>query len=243
MRFTYLSTPFLCLFLLIPQPAPAINFTYTGDFIPEWLTPYGKDEWTKSTDNAIPASIEDDNARTVLHLNDNSTSGGSHLFLFREWDIVPTDWNNTTTFVVRAVSNSSQLGSYFGMQSTHTDGSKYHVFYVLYPSFIRDFTGQAPDYLFDTTAAYSTYSIVLHQGISSLSINGQFAFSHPAKPTLHAFPRNGVEFGAGSSGATGEAYWDHVSATQAPTPEPSTILMLSLGLMGIVARRLRIKRQ
>jgi len=173
-------------------------------------------------------------------LND---AGSSHLFLFREWDIVPTDWYNSATFVVRAVSCSGQLGSYFGIQSTHIDGSKYHAFYVLYPNLIRDFTGQAPDYPFDTTAAYNTYTIVLHQGMSRLRINGQLAFSHLAKPTLHAFARNGVEFGAGSSGATGEAYWDHVSASQIAIPEPSTILLFSLGLMGIVVRRFKSKRQ
>ena len=224
LKIFFIIPVFLCL-----STVYADYFEYTADVFP-W-----NDGWEKHFGDSSYATLTTDGGRNVLHMND---TGSSFLFTHRPWDVVPTSWYNSATFVVKGVSCSGQLGSYFGIQSRHTDGSLYNAFYVLYSDRIHPFRGEASDYMLDTTAAYNTYSIVLHEGISSLWINGALAFSHAAIPSLHDFPRNGVEFGAGSSATTGEAYWDYVSANQyespEPVPEPSMFMLLTTGLGGLV---------
>ena len=225
MRYLCLFIPIILLCCNIPFVSYATTFTYTADVLP-W-----HDGWKEESGNTGYGNIIDDGERTVFHIND---TGGSFLFASRAWDSYPSNWYYTATFVVKSLHCSSSLGAYFGLQADHSDGKQYHVFYALYPNRLSPFQNAAPDYSLNA-AVYNTYTVVLNNGISSVYINGGLAFSHPANVGLYTSLRSGVEFGAGSTLATGESYWDYVSATQSiePIPEPSTVLLLTTGLAGI----------
>ncbi len=204
--------------LLLASTAQAGKLVYKGNSIPETTGDYSTEYWTKSTEAGVTATIEKVGKRRVLHLDDNSSSGGSHMFLSRKWKAVPPTWYNSASFRVKAVSCNGELGSYFAMQAMYDDGSEYHVFYNLLPDRLDPAAGNpAPDYFVDTTV-YRTYTIVLYQGVSSIYVDGQLAFTHNANPGLYGFARNGVEFGCGSSNAQGEAYWDNVDGRQRKRP-------------------------
>jgi len=73
-------------------------------------------------------------------------------------------------------------------------------------------TGNVFTYDFDTSSQYNTYRAVIQNGTARLYVNDKIAFDIPAHSGKYNI--NGVEFGAGSSGATGEAYFDEIRAYQ-----------------------------
>lgn len=235
---TVFITYILLSIIIVPISKATFFDVYTGDELP--IYPPTQDDWQdlwNCSSQKNYATLEIDNGRNVLHINDPSTDGGSHYFVHRPWTITPSNWYNSGTFVVRNVLCSEypgSLGTYIGIQSLHSNGKAFHAFYALYKNRIHPFGNEAPDYLFDTTNSYNTYTISLHEGIINFYINGNLAFSHNAIPSLYVFSRNGVEFGAGSSAAIGNAYWDYVAARQAPDPipEPSSIFLLITGIIG-----------
>lgn len=196
------------------------------------------------------ASIKIDDGRSVLHLKDDQTYGGSYVFAVRSWNTVPFSWYNTATFVLKGASCSIETdpndlpsaGIFIGINSSDGLGNDYHAYYTVYPDRVVLFPTEIASYNFNTTSGYNQYTITLHEGVATLSINGQLALSHPANPGLW-WRGLTVEFGAGDSNQTGEAYFDYVSANQTPIPEPSTILLLTTGLSGMVAYGFRRKRK
>jgi hypothetical protein len=201
-------------------------FTYTGDILPSldgWLIKnYPAYESTG-------AHIESG----VLHFTDLNTYGGSCIHYTKQWDVTPP-LINVAEFDIKGVSCSSYGGIYFG-----TSDGQYNMLYTIYSDRVASSAGYGgPDnpaytYYFDTTTQFNMYKAVIENGTAKLYINGGLVLEQPAHPGIYNV--NGVEFGAGSSSATGEAYFDEIRAYT--IPEPATLLLLGLGGLALLKKR------
>ncbi len=201
-------------------------FTYTGDVLPSL------DGWiikNYSAYESTGAHIESG----VLHFTDFSTSGGSAIHYMRQWQVDPLEIN-VAEFDIKGVSCSSYGGMYFG-----TSDGQYNMLYTVYSNRIASSAGLGggdnPNYTyyFDTTTQFNTYEAVIEAGVAKLYINGGLVLEQPANPGIYNV--KGIEFGAGSSSATGEAYFDEIRAFT--IPEPATLLLLGLGGLALLRKR------
>jgi hypothetical protein len=106
------------------------------------------------------------------------------------------------------------------------------MYYTIYPNRIQS---QYRDYdrvqhlggvfYLDTTFQFNTYKLIISDGQAKLYINGDLVLNQPAGiGHWNPFGIDVVEFGAASSQATAEAYFDEVRAY---TLTPETILSIS----------------
>ena len=193
----------------------SLLFTYTGDVLPS------ADGWTIKNYPAyesIGAHVEDG----VLHFTDYYTYWGSAILYQREWEVIPSAVN-VAEFDIKAVSCSSYVGIYFG-----TSDGEYNMLYTVYPDRIASSAGyylmrDNPEYTyyFNTTAQFNTYKAVIQDGIAKLYINEVMVLEQPANPGIYNV--KGVEFGAGSSDAIGEAYFDGIRVYRIPSYVQATV--------------------
>jgi len=200
-------------------------FTYTGDLLPSldgWLIKnYPAYESTG-------AHIESG----VLHFTDLNTYGGSCIHYTKQWDVTPP-LINVAEFDIKGVSCSSYAGIYFG-----TSDGDYNMLYTVYADRIASSAGLGgggdnPNYTyyFDTTTQFNTYRAIIEAGVAKLYINGLLVLEQPANSGIYNV--KGIEFGAGSSAATGEAYFDEIRAI----PEPATLLLFGFGGLALLRKR------
>lgn len=189
--------------LIISFPAFATAetlFTYTGNGLPTENVWYLVSSYYEY--ESLGASTENG----ILHIEDQNTYHGSIIQYTREWQ-VDSNYINIAEFKIRVVSCSGFGGIYFG-----TSDGNYNMRYTLYPDRIEsaynDQTGET--YYFDTAGQFNTYRLVLDSGIAKLYINETLALQQLAGEGVVNV--NGIEFGAGSSSGTGEAYFDYVTA-------------------------------
>jgi hypothetical protein len=211
-------------------------FTYTGDMLPSsdgWrILAYPTYETTGTTI-----------VNGTLHINDPNTYSRSAIHYIRGWDVVP-EFINVAEFDIKGVSCSEteegvypidypglyfvHAGVYFGI----SDG-RYNMLYTVYPnrvvSFHRNNLGLSiigSAYYIDTTKEFNTYKVFIEDGIAKLFINEELVLKEMAGTGV--FHGRGIEFGAGSSPGTGEAFFDEIRAyvvhppipMPAPTPTP-----------------------
>jgi hypothetical protein len=200
-------------------------FTYTGDVLPSL------DGWTIKNYPAYEstgAHIESG----VLHFTDFYTYGGSCIHYMRQWQVNPSEIN-VAEFDIKGVSCSSYAGIYFG-----TSDGQYNMLYTIYPNRIASSAGflggDNPNYTysFDTTTQFNTYKAVIEAGTARLYINGGLVLEQPANPGIYNV--KGIEFGAGSSAATGQAYFDEIRAFA--VPEPATLLLFGFGGLALIRK-------
>ena len=194
-------------------------FTYTGDVLPS------ADGWNIVNYPAYESTgtqIDDG----VLHITDFSSDSGTCIHYRREWPVSP-DYVNVAEFDLKAVLCSGLSGMVIG-----TNVGDYNMYYTIYPnrlqSYYRDYDriqhlGEV--YNFDTTTQYNTYKAIIDNRIAKLYINGELVLNQPAGlGHWSPYGLNVVEFGAASSPAIAEAYFDEVRAY---TTTPETIISIS----------------
>lgn len=197
-------------------------FTYAGGTLPR-----SAEGWQRAY-----ASFEEQGAQMekgVLHITDDSTAPETAIFYFREWPQSP-DRVNVAEFDVKVVKTGGNATTYYpyfpagyvGMFIGTSDGA-YNMVYTLYADRIlsscaeTSSTGQKDYriggiYRFDTTARFNRYRAMIENGVASLFINDVLVLRQSAGKGMYNI--NGIEFGAGSSQGTGEAYIDGVRAYQ-----------------------------
>lgn len=103
-------------------------------------------------------------------------------------------------------------------------------------------------WIFDDNTGYADDFTMTVVGLDDSSWQSDILDANPSS-TAHAIEGFfGVDFSDGISSVTinnpqsGVFHLDHMQIASAPVPEPSTVLLMALGLMGLVGVRFRIKR-
>jgi len=194
-------------------------FTYTGDKLPS------SDGWAIVNYPAYETtgvSIVDG----TLHINDQNTYHGSAIHYKREWNVVP-EFINVAEFDIKGVSCSGKAsggypigfaGIFFGI----SDG-KHNIGYTLYPNrVVSSYTNNLGNpiigstYYVDTTTGFNTYKVIIEDGIAKLFINEELILEESAGAGIGDI--KGINFGSGSSAATGEAFFDEIRAYTTRSP-------------------------
>ena len=197
-------------------------FSYSAENLPS------QDEWeiVDYFDNYVPAyeqqvsSIEN----RTLHISDQSTSNGSYITYQKGWNISP-DLTNVVEFDIKIVSSSDTQGIYFGINLENE-----HMLYGIRSDRIESFYSgvdggytKGDSYIFNTTSQTNTYKALIQEGVAKLYINGDLVINQPAGTGKYfAYSYAGVQFGSGSSVATGEAYIFGIRAYTTPISSATT---------------------
>ncbi|MGN7614406.1 hypothetical protein ACQZV8_20240, partial [Magnetococcales bacterium HHB-1] len=161
--------------------------------------------WRASQGNA-KASIN----QGTLHLVDGSSEGGSYLQYFKSWGAQRSGYINAAEVVAKIDYNASTHGMYFGL-STGT----HKALYTLYHNKIVSTYSYWGDksYALDASSQFNTYTATIDStGYARLFVNGELVMEHGTAQGTHNVV--GIEFGAGSSRSTGDAWFDNVCAYQ-----------------------------
>jgi len=206
-----------------------LKLSYTADVMP------GDDGWTIIN---YPA-YEDGHVTLVpggiLHMNDPSTSGGSAAHYYNIGTLTPgakiaAEWD------IKAVD--SNAASYFGID----DGINFFGFEIKSHSVKRWYHDTEVDTT--TTGEFYTYRAELNSGFFQLFQDGDPLFSGVADVSYSPGEAR-VHFGLASSSGTAEFYVDEIRAYEIvsdPIPEPTTMLLLGSGLIGLIAFRRKVRK-
>jgi len=176
-------------------------YTYNAEKIPS------EDSWVIVNYNDYEskgATIENG----FLHIKDSDQYFGSAIHYLKEWD-VETNCNNIAEFNVKIVSNSGNSGIVIG-----TSNGSHNMTYDLLTNRVISYyknangirtTGKIIDI---NTTDFNTYKLSIIKGVAKLFINNNLVIEQTAG--TGNYNGNGVEFGAGCSSATGEAYFKEI---------------------------------
>ena len=236
---SYLKTLLFMIFLAtlivgsggLASAASNTLFTYTGDVLPS------ADGWmivNYPSYESTGAHIE----CGILHFTDFSSGSGSAIHYRREWPVSP-DCINIVEYDLRGVSCSDLDGLIIG-----SNVGDYNMFYIIFPDRIqseyRDYARVehlGDVHYFDTTTQFNTYKAIIDNGTAKLYINGTLVLDQPAGLGYwNPFGLNAVEFGAASSPATAEAYFDEVRVyTVCSSPATKAPILTPIGLIALVS--------
>ncbi len=172
-----------------------------------------------------------------------SVSGGS--------SVLNHDFGAVTDVVVSAKMSASQDQGWIGLmgQSTTPNNNQYYgtspnvgVSVMLWPTRGYQFFVNGKAKITDQVTAADSYDVSLEvvsttdpdKYLVNMWINGTEVVTGYSATGLSSFTNNYVGLGCLTGGSTKVQTWDNLTVTT-PIPEPSTIALLSAGLIGLLA--------
>ncbi|MDD4102935.1 MAG: sialidase family protein [Kiritimatiellae bacterium] len=146
----------------------------------------------------------------LFHVKDSGTQAGDMVAMSQQWRACPQA-GAAVEARVKVVSCKGMAGVMLGF----SDGAHEDIL-TLYTDKI-ELNHAKLAYSMDTTVDFHVYRVEIKSNDVCVAVDGVAViegtgvFKHPAHEG-----RNRVSYGAGSSGATGEAFWDWVRWTEAP---------------------------
>ena len=187
-------------------------FTYTGDALPSAV-----DGWMKEY-----ALYESKGARIgdgMLHIMDRHTYNGAAIHYLKKWQEMPGSVN-VAEFDIKVVRVDPFPAGYAAIYIGTSDGNNNMLYTLFSDRILSSYANVAADgsrtyaygktFFFDTMVQFNTYKTEIRDGIAKLSINGNPVLEQQAGVGIYDV--HGVQFGAGSSAGTGEAYFEEVRA-------------------------------